>query len=171
MDLLEFSHVTADLPESRHVSAHCPNPLLDPLLMSVRTAGDPRASVQAIPEVVPLSSVLPVMAVALLSVWAAHCTTGVSSGHKSAPETLSAHECASKSSYELLEVPTDTVDSSEVLLVTAQPPGPSACSIEPPPSPATAIGVIPDSLSCPVPAMKPIYESSFLFSHGYGNCS
>ncbi len=48
--------------------------LADPPLRSVRAAGIPRPSAVEIIEVVPLSAVLPVMAVALLCVWAVHCT-------------------------------------------------------------------------------------------------
>ncbi len=60
--------------------------VMDPPLMSVRAAGIPRASALAVTETVPLTSVLPVMAVANLCVWAAHCTPEASSIHKSAPE-------------------------------------------------------------------------------------
>ncbi len=54
--------------------------------MSVRAAGIPRASALAVTETVPLTSVLSVMAVANLCVWAAHCTPEASSIHESAPE-------------------------------------------------------------------------------------
>ncbi len=43
--------------------------VMNPPLMSVRAAGIPRASALAVTETVPLTSVLPVMAVAILSVW------------------------------------------------------------------------------------------------------
>ncbi len=48
--------------------------VMDPPLMLVRAAGIPRASALAVTETVPLTSVLPVMAVAILCMWAAHCT-------------------------------------------------------------------------------------------------
>ncbi len=48
--------------------------LADPPLRSVRAAGIPRPSTVEVLEVVPLSAVLPVMAVAMLCVWAVHCT-------------------------------------------------------------------------------------------------
>ncbi len=47
--------------------------LADPPLRSVRVAGIPRPSAVEIIEVVPLSAVLPVMAVAMLCVWAVYC--------------------------------------------------------------------------------------------------
>ncbi len=48
--------------------------LADPPLRSVRAAGIPRPSAVEVLEVVPLPAVLPVMAVAMLRVWAVHCT-------------------------------------------------------------------------------------------------
>ncbi|KAL0173901.1 hypothetical protein M9458_029869, partial [Cirrhinus mrigala] len=57
---------------------------------------------------IPLSTVLPVMAVAILSVWATHCTPEslsvhesapvASSDHKSAPEPSSVHESVPEAS-------------------------------------------------------------------------
>ncbi len=61
--------------------------VIDPPLMSVRAADIPGASALAVTETVTvLTSVLPVMAVAILSVWAAHCTLEVSPVHESASE-------------------------------------------------------------------------------------
>ncbi len=48
--------------------------LADPTLRSVRAAGIARLQAVKVLEVVPLSAVLPVMAVAMLCVWAVHCT-------------------------------------------------------------------------------------------------
>ncbi len=96
----EFAHVMLAMPESAHVmpatkispkeyfwggySTKAPADaklgpgliasVMDPPLMSVRAAGIPRASALAVTETVPLTSVLPVMAVAILCMWAAHCT-------------------------------------------------------------------------------------------------
>ncbi len=47
--------------------------VLDPPLMSVRAADIPVVSSLSSPAGIPLSAALPVMAVAILSVWAAHC--------------------------------------------------------------------------------------------------
>ncbi len=47
---------------------------------------------------VPPSAALPVMAVAILSVWAAHCTPEASPVHESALESSPVHESAPKAS-------------------------------------------------------------------------
>ncbi len=47
--------------------------MLDHPLMSVRTADIPVVSMLTSPAGIPLSTTLPVMAVAILSMWASHC--------------------------------------------------------------------------------------------------
>ncbi len=46
----------------------------DPPLRSLRAVGIPILSAVEVLDVIPLSTVLPVMAVAMLCVWAVHCT-------------------------------------------------------------------------------------------------
>lgn len=72
--------------------------VMDPPLISVLVAGIPRASALAITEAVPPSSVHPVLAVAILSVWAAHYTPEAFPIHKSVPESSPVHESASEAS-------------------------------------------------------------------------
>ncbi len=60
--------------------------------LSVRAAGIPRALALAITETVPLSSVLPVMAIAILCVLATYCS--VTQVHESAPEASPVHKSA-----------------------------------------------------------------------------
>ncbi len=60
--------------------------VMDPPLLPVRATGIPRASALAVTETVPLNSVIPVMAVAILCVWAAHYNPEASPVHESAPE-------------------------------------------------------------------------------------
>ncbi len=115
--------------------------VMDPL-MSVRTAVIPRASTlssltastHSSPVGIPLSTVLPVMAVAILSVWAAHCTPEASPVHEyppeaspvheSAPEASPVHESASEASsvHESvsvpLEVPTSAAEPSKAVAPT-----------------------------------------------------
>ncbi len=68
--------------------------VMDLPLISVQAAGIPRASALAVTENVPMNSVLPVMAVAILCVWAAHCTPEAFHVHESAPESSPVHESA-----------------------------------------------------------------------------
>ncbi|KAL0160511.1 hypothetical protein M9458_044236 [Cirrhinus mrigala] len=65
--------------------------VLDPPLMSVRAAGIPVASTPSSPiikESLPPAAALPLMAVTILCIWAAHSAPEVSSLHESAPEVL-----------------------------------------------------------------------------------
>ncbi|KAL0180837.1 hypothetical protein M9458_023243, partial [Cirrhinus mrigala] len=69
--------------------------VLDPPLVSVRAANIPVASAPYKPtinEVLPPAAAVPLMAVAIWCVWAAHCAPEVLSDHKSAPEVSSAHK-------------------------------------------------------------------------------
>ncbi len=59
--------------------------VMDPPVMSVQTAGIPVVSKFSSPAGMPLSTKLSMMAVAILSVWAAHCTPEASPVHESAP--------------------------------------------------------------------------------------
>ncbi len=72
--------------------------VMDPPLMSVRAAGIPRASALAVTETVPLTSALPVMAVAILCVWAAHCTPEACPVHEYASETSPVHKSSPEAS-------------------------------------------------------------------------
>ncbi|KAL0148146.1 hypothetical protein M9458_056548 [Cirrhinus mrigala] len=123
-DLHESSQVTVDLHEPsqaiavpRHVFSDTPRSrpvmmasMLDPSLVSVWAANIPVASApsnQTIKEVLPPAAALPLMAVAIWCVWAAHCVPEVSSDHKSAPEVLSDLRFAP-------EVPSDHKSAPEV---------------------------------------------------------
>lgn len=63
-------------------------------LRSVRAAGIPRPLAVEVIEVVSLSDMLPVMAVAIRCVWAAHCIHAPEPSlvHDSAPETSPVHK-------------------------------------------------------------------------------
>ncbi len=116
-------HVSADLPESHHISADHPescdvlsvtsrysrsvlrfpslvSSVKDALLVSARAAGIPKPthSSPPVPELIPLSEVLPMMGIAFWCVWAAYTTT------------------------ELPEVTVATMMSSEVAADAAEPP-------------------------------------------------
>ncbi|KAI2652466.1 hypothetical protein H4Q32_005691 [Labeo rohita] len=100
----EQSHVSSDRPELHHVSSDIPRSrpimmasVLDPPLVSVRAANIPVASTPSkstIKEVLPPATALPLMAVAIWCVWAAHCAPEVTSVHKSAPEVTSVNKSA-----------------------------------------------------------------------------
>ncbi|KAI2659503.1 Foot protein 1 variant 1 [Labeo rohita] len=113
-DRPEPRHVSSDRPEPRHASSDTPEPrhilsdtpssqpimkasVLDPPLVSVRAASIRVASVclnPTIKEVLPSAAALPLMAIAIWCVWAAHCAPEVSSVHKSAPDVSSVHKSA-----------------------------------------------------------------------------
>ncbi len=148
--------------------------VMDPLLMSVRAAGIPRASALAVTETVPLTSVLPVMAVAILSVWAAHCTLEASPVHESAPEASPVRESAPKASpnHETTPVPPEVAASAaeppEESASTAEPPEVAAFAAEPPevvvPTFAlnvchvTATEAVHELTACPVTATEAAHE-------------
>ncbi|KAI2664196.1 Rho-related GTP-binding protein RhoF [Labeo rohita] len=98
------SQVIADLHEPRHVSSESTKSrpimmasVMDPPLMSVQAAGILLTSALSSPliiEILPPAAALPLMAVAIWCVWAAHCAPEASSVHKSAPEVSSVHESA-----------------------------------------------------------------------------
>ncbi|KAI2645231.1 Filamentous hemagglutinin [Labeo rohita] len=108
-DRPEPRHASADSPESLHVSSDRPKPrhvlshtimmasVLDPPLVSVRAANLPVASAPSKPtskETLPPAAALPLMAVAIWCVWAAHCAPEVTSVHKPAPEVTTVHKSA-----------------------------------------------------------------------------
>lgn len=94
---------------------------MDPPLLSVRATGIPRASALAITETVPLSSVLPVMLVGIVCVWATYCS--VTQIHKPAPAASPVHESAS-------EVTASPAEPPKVLVSTAEPPEVAASTSE-----------------------------------------
>ncbi|KAL0148828.1 hypothetical protein M9458_055837 [Cirrhinus mrigala] len=124
-DLLEPRHVSADPPEPRHVSADIPKPcqVLSQLPSHMSTASTPSRSAG-----IPLSTVLPVLAVAILSVWATHCAPEASSDHESAPEASPDHESAPEASSVHRSVP-EAFPAHEFVPI---PPEVSACTVEPP---------------------------------------
>ncbi|KAI2650156.1 Adhesive plaque matrix protein [Labeo rohita] len=111
----ESSHVPSDSPEPRHVSSDTPRSrpimmasVLDSPLVSVWTANIPVASAPSKPtikEVLPPAAALPLMAVAIWCVWAAHCAPEVPSVHKSASEVSSGHKSAPELSSVLKSAP------------------------------------------------------------------
>ncbi len=89
--------------------------------MSVQAAGIPRASEQVIKETVPIGSVLPVMAVAILCVWATHCSV-------TPPEPPPVHESVPEPAPALASAE----EPPEVATSAPAPPEVAACAAEPP---------------------------------------
>ncbi|KAI2657266.1 hypothetical protein H4Q32_030264 [Labeo rohita] len=157
-DPLESRRVSADLPEPRCVSADPLEPRrvsADPLEPTLPSHAEPALpshmsapSTPSRPAGIPLSTVLPVMAVAILSVWATHCAPEASSVlesapeassvHKSAPEASSVHESAPeassvhKSAPEASSVHGSVPESFPAHEFAPIPLEVSACSVEPP---------------------------------------
>ncbi|KAL0146560.1 hypothetical protein M9458_058191 [Cirrhinus mrigala] len=104
--LPEPNQVTSDLPKSHHISAEPAEPTLpshaEPTLPSHAEPTFPShksiASTPSRSTDTPLSTVLPVMAIAIFSVWAAHCAPRASSVHESASEASSIHESGPEAS-------------------------------------------------------------------------
>ncbi len=115
---------------------------MDPLLLSVKAAGIPRASALVITETVPLSSVIPVMAVAILCVWATYCS--VTQVHESAPEASLVNESAA--------------EPPEVAASAAEPPVVAASAHELSACPVTAIEAVHELTVCPATAMEVVHE-------------
>ncbi|KAL0185497.1 hypothetical protein M9458_021194 [Cirrhinus mrigala] len=163
----EPSHVSSDRPEPRHVSSDIlwSRPfmmasVLDPPLVSVRAAnisGAPAHHKTTINEVLPPAAALPLMAVAIWCVWAAHCAPEVSSVHKSAPEVTSIR----KSAPEVMsvrksapEVPSDLKSAPEVpsdLKSAPEAPSDLKSAPEVPSALKSAPEISTDRLSAPVP--------------------
>ncbi|XP_016375597.1 DNA translocase FtsK 1-like [Sinocyclocheilus rhinocerous] len=89
--------------------------VMDPPLMSVRAADIPVVPTLSSPPGIPLSTALPVMAVAILSVWAAHCAPESSPVHKSTPEASPVHESAPEASPVHESAPESAPEASSVL--------------------------------------------------------
>ncbi|KAI2643865.1 Filamentous hemagglutinin [Labeo rohita] len=95
--------------------------VMDPPLMWVRAAGIPVTSAPSSPtilEVLPPSAALPLMAVTILCVWAAHCTPEASSFHDFAPVPP--------------EVAAPAAEPPEEAASIAEPPEVAAFAAEPP---------------------------------------
>ncbi len=86
--------------------------------MSVWAADIPVVSSLSSPAGIPLSAALPVMAVAILSMWAAHCTLEASPVHESAPEASPVQEFAPEAS----PVHESASEASPVHVFTPVPP-------------------------------------------------
>ncbi|XP_042590949.1 vegetative cell wall protein gp1-like [Cyprinus carpio] len=152
--------------------------LADPLLTSVRAAGIPRPSAPAVTEAVPLSTVLPVMVVAIWYVWAAYCPPAST---ESVPEPSPALESVPEPSPALESTP---VPSSwpgvpfpvpmtlvsppfpEVVDCTAEPPKVAASALAPPELAASAAKPSEEAASdfelsaCSAMAKEAVYELS-----------
>ncbi len=149
IDLPESHHVSADLPESHHVSADLPescdvlsvtsrysrsvlrfSSVRDAPLVSARAAGIPKPthSSPPVPELIPLSEVLPMMGIAFWCVWAACTTTEL-------PEvtvaTMMSSEVAADAA-EPLEVVAFVAMFPEVMVPAAVSPKVAADAAEPP---------------------------------------
>ncbi|KAL0155597.1 hypothetical protein M9458_049860, partial [Cirrhinus mrigala] len=135
--------------------------------MSAYAAGIP---VISSPEDIRLSTALPVMAITILSVWAAHCTPEASSVHESAPESLFLHKFVPEASPVHKFFPDVSPAhgfapvSPEVAAPAAEPPEDAASIAEPQEVPALAAesskGVAPiqELTASPVTAMEAIHE-------------
>ncbi|KAL0169371.1 hypothetical protein M9458_033967, partial [Cirrhinus mrigala] len=133
-----LSHVFSDLPEPCHVSSVLSEPrhvscdtlrsrtimmasVFDPPLMSVRAAGIPVASAPSSPiikEILPPAAALPLMAVAILCMWAAHSAPEVSSVHESASVSP---EVAAPAAEPPKGATCTTIESPEVAVYAAEP--------------------------------------------------
>ncbi|KAL0152507.1 hypothetical protein M9458_052230 [Cirrhinus mrigala] len=83
--LPEPNQVPSDLPKSHHVSAEPPEPMLPSHAERTFPSQKSIASTPLRSTDTPLSTVLPVMAIAIFSVWAAHCAPEASSVYKFTP--------------------------------------------------------------------------------------
>ncbi len=125
--------------------------------MSVRAAGIPVTSALSSPailEVLPPSAALPVMAVAILSVWVAHCAPEASHVHESAPEVSHDHESAPKAS----PVHVSTPVPPEVAASAAEPPEVVVPTHELTVCPVTAMEVVNELKDCLVTATEAVHE-------------
>ncbi len=146
-DLPESHHVSADLPESHNVSADLPescdvlsvssrysrsvlrfpslvSSVRDAPLVSARAAGIPKPthSSPPVPELIPLSEVLPMMGIAFWCVWAAYTTTEL-------PEVTVATMMSSEVAADATEPPEAAVLSSVPCMVVAPSNALSACHV------------------------------------------
>ncbi len=167
VDLPESLHVIADHPEPCHVTADhsetCDvlfvtsrdsrsvlqfSSVRDAPLVSVRSAGIPKPthSSPPVPELIPLSKVLPIMGIAFWCVWAAHTTTEFSAS------TMMSLEVAAEAA-EPPEVVTLTAAFPEAMVPAAVFPEVAAHAAEPP----EAAMLTYESLSCFELAVEAIY--------------
>ncbi|KAI2646213.1 U1 small nuclear ribonucleoprotein C [Labeo rohita] len=137
---------------------------------------------------IPLSTVLPGMAVAILSMWATHCAPEASSDHESAPEASTVHEFAPISpevSAYAVEPPKEVASFHELTVLSAHestpeisfdhesapvPPEVAAPAAEPPKGAASSYELSAHHVTakeayhklsaCPVTAMEATYEFS-----------
>ncbi|KAL0151738.1 hypothetical protein M9458_052964, partial [Cirrhinus mrigala] len=130
-DIQEPCQVLAVLPKPRQVSSHLPSHS-EPTLSNLTT------STPSSPAGIPLSTVLPVIAIAILSVWATHCTPEASSDHESAPKASSDCKSAPEASSDHKSAPVASSDNKSVLEASPvhefapMPPEVSAYAVEPP---------------------------------------
>ncbi|KAI2646940.1 hypothetical protein H4Q32_027962 [Labeo rohita] len=132
-------HVSADHQEPHHVSAELPEPTLPSHAEPTFPNHKSTASTPSRPTDIPLSTVLPVMAIAIFSVWAAHCAPEASSAHEYAPEASSVHESAPEASsvHEFTPILQRRASIYELTATSAQesapiPPEVSVYAVEPP---------------------------------------
>ncbi|KAF4095123.1 hypothetical protein G5714_024201 [Onychostoma macrolepis] len=180
----ESGHVSADLPESGHVSVDTTrssrsvfhyssliSSLRDSPLVSARTAGIPKPthSSPPVPELIPLSEVLPMMGIALCCVWAAYTTAALSevaTAATASPEVV-AHAAEPPEAAGLTSAPCMLVALRNVLstccvavekTITKLSLCPEFTAVEPPEVSAVSVGELS---FCPVTAMEAVNELSF----------
>ncbi len=181
----ESLHVPALQPESLHVSAELPEPVTprdlrtvlrvpclvssvrDAPLVSARAAGIPKSThfSPPVPELIPLSVVLPTMGITLWCIWAAYTTTETL-------ETAAATEMSPEVAADAAEPPgvvahaavfpeaTPAAVSPEVAADAAEPPEAAVLSLAPcmvvapnnsgPVCPITVEGTVDKHGTCPV---------------------
>ncbi len=125
--------------------------------MSVRAAGIPVTSALSSPailDILPPSAALPVMAVAILSVWAAHCAPEVSTVHEPASEDSPVHEFTPVPP----EVAASAAEPPEVAAFAAEPPEVVSHTFELPVCPVTAMEAIHELTVPQVTVMEAVYE-------------
>ncbi|KAI2654094.1 Telomere repeat-binding protein 3 [Labeo rohita] len=176
----ESNHISSDLPEPRHVSSVLSEPrhvssdtprfqpimmasVLDPPLMSVWAAGIPVASRSCHPLLL-----FPLMAVAILCVWAAHSAPEVSSVHESAPEVSSVHKFTPEvpSVHESAPEVSSVYESAPVPPEVAAPAAESPKGVEFPYAlsacPVVTLEAVCELPPSPEPATEAVYELSAL---------
>ncbi len=181
----ESLHIPALQPEYLHVSAELPEPVTpgdlrsvlrvpclvssvrDAPLVSARAAGIPKSThfSPPVPELIPLSVVLPTMGITLWCIWAAYTTTETL-------ETAAATEMSPEVAADAAEPPgvvahasvfseaTPTAVSPEVAADAAEPPEAAVLSLAPcmvvapnnsgPVCPITVEGTVDKHCTCPV---------------------
>ncbi|KAI2645220.1 Streptococcal surface protein A [Labeo rohita] len=167
--------VSADIPEPCHVSSHLVVPTLLSHAEPTLPSHMPTASTPSSPAGIPLSTVLPVIAVAILSVWATHCTPESLSVHESAPESLFVRESVPEASHvhEFAPVPPESTPEissdhksapvpPEVATPAAEPPKRAPTSYELSAHPVTTMEANHEFSACSVTAKELVHEHSAL---------